>query len=375
MKLDNHRSAILITYPNPQFIDEATALADAAGYKIKKIVTQRNLTRSRFGIGQGKALEVQEMVRVLAPDIIIFDEVLKPSQQYNIASLCKTDIIDREKLILDIFEKRANTKESTFQVKLAELKYETVRIRDKVRLAKLGEQPGFFGLGKYDADVYSLDIRKRISSLKRKLEKEERKREMHRTRRAKSGLPMISIAGYTSAGKTTLFNRLTGETKQTGHGMFTTLSTYTRSFNINTKRLLVSDTIGFISNIPPYMIDAFKSTLNEMTFSDMTLLVVDGSDPLGVICEKIQSSRTVLNELMVPMAKVYYLFNKADRIESHDLFVKGLIKSKIFDPGTCDFMLISSKTGYNIEKLQSLLYSRFMQTESQRSYKNGFAGT
>jgi GTPase len=364
-KLDRPRSAILITYPETESIEEATALADAAGYKVWKTVTQKNITRSRFGIGHGKALEVQEMVRFSNPDIIIFDEVLKPSQQYNIASLCRIEVLDRERLILDIFERRAITKESTIQVKLAELRYETVRIKDKVRLAKLGEQPGFFGLGKYDADVYSLDLKKRISFLKKKLEKEKKKREMHRVQRAKSGLPTVSIAGYTSAGKTTLFNRLTGETKRTGEGMFTTLSTYTRSFKVNRNmKLLISDTIGFINKLPPYMIDAFRSTLNEMTYSDLTLLVIDGSDPLNVIDKKIQSSTKVMNDLMIPLTKILYLFNKADQIKDHDSFVKALTKSKVFDPLASHFMLISSKTGYNIEKLENFLRLSF----DSRSY-------
>jgi GTPase len=364
-KLDRPRSAILITYPETESIEEATALADAAGYKVWKTVTQKNITRSRFGIGHGKALEVQEMVRISNPDIIIFDEVLKPSQQYNIASLCRIEVLDRERLILDIFERRAITKESTIQVKLAELRYETVRIKDKVRLAKLGEQPGFFGLGKYDADVYSLDLKKRISFLKKKLEKEKKKREMHRVQRAKSGLPTVSIAGYTSAGKTTLFNRLTGETKRTGEGMFTTLSTYTRSFKVNRNmKLLISDTIGFINKLPPYMIDAFRSTLNEMTYSELTLLVIDGSDPLNVIDKKIQSSTKVMNDLMIPLTKILYLFNKADQIKDHDSFVKALTKSKVFDPLASHFMLISSKTGYNIEKLENFLRLSF----DSRSY-------
>ncbi|HZD34445.1 MAG TPA: GTPase HflX [Nitrososphaeraceae archaeon] len=358
--MERTRSAILITYPQTESIEEAIALADAAGFKVWKIVTQKKITRSRFGIGHGKAVEVQQMVRTSNPDVIIFDEVLKPSQQYNVASMCRIEVMDREKLILDIFERRANTKEATIQVKLAELRYETVRIKDKVRLAKLGEQPGFFGLGKYDADVYSLDLRKRISFLKKKLEKEKKKREMHRIQRAKSGLPTVSIAGYTSAGKTTLFNRLTRETKRTGEGMFTTLSTYTRSFKANgSTKLLISDTIGFINKLPPYMIDAFRSTLNEMTYSDLTLLVIDGSDALNVIDKKIRSSTKIINELMIPLTRILYLFNKADLIEDHESFVKELTKSKVFDPSACQFMLISSRTGYNIGKLEEFLQLRF----------------
>ena len=142
--------------------------------------------------------------------------------------------------------------------------------------------------------------------------------------------------------------------------MFTTLSTYTRSFKVNRNiKLLISDTNGLINKLPPYMIDAFRSTLNEMTYSDLTLLVIDGSDPLNVIDKKIQSSTRVMNDLMIPLTKIVYLFNKADQIEDHDSFVKALTKSTVFDPLTCHFMLISSKTGYNIGKLESVLRLRF----------------
>ena len=351
--MDSPRSAILITYPEPESIEEATALADAAGYKVWKIVTQKNITRSRFGIGHGKALEVQEIVRISNPDIIIFDEVLKPSQQYNIASLCRIEVMDRERLILDIFERRATTKESTIQVKLAELRYETIRIRDKVRLAKLGEQPGFFGLGKYDADIYSLDISKRISYLKKKLEKEKIKREMHRLHREKSGLPTVSIAGYTSAGKTTLFNRLTGETKRTGEGMFTTLSTYTRSFKINRNmKFLLSDTIGFINKLPPYMIDAFRSTLNEMTYSDLTLLVIDGSDSLNVIDKKIQSSTKVMNDLMIPLTRSFICSIRPIKLKIMIYLLKHLQNLKYLIPYLAIFFLYRRRQDITLEDLK-----------------------
>ena len=160
--MSNIRKALLITYQSQDTIREATSLADAAGYSVIKIVNQRHLTRSKYGIGSGKAEEVKELVKQLKPEAIVFDEVLKPTQQYNLASLCKVEIIDREKLILRIFETRASTAESRIQIKLAQLRYEMIRAREKVRLAKAGEQPGFFGMGKYDADVYFLDINKRV---------------------------------------------------------------------------------------------------------------------------------------------------------------------------------------------------------------------
>lgn len=124
-------------------------------------------------------------------------------------------------------------------------------------------------------------------------------------------------------------------------------------------KLLISDTIGFINKLPPYMIDAFRSTLSEMTYSDLTLLVIDGSDPLNVIDKKIQSSTKVMIDLLIPLTRVLYLFNKSDLIDDRDSFVKTLTKSKAFDPLTCHFMLISSKTGYNIERLENFLRIRF----------------
>ena len=141
-------SAILITYIQQDSIKEALALAEASGYKVIKTITQRYLNKSRYGIGAGKAEEVKEYVNELKPDVIIFDEILKSVQVYNLAKLLHIEIIDRERLILEIFEKRASSAESRIQVKLAQLKYEMTRAREKVRLARQGEQPGFFGLGK-----------------------------------------------------------------------------------------------------------------------------------------------------------------------------------------------------------------------------------
>jgi GTP-binding protein HflX len=281
--LNSNKSALLITYPLEEVTKEAISLADAARYSVIKIVNQRNLTQSKYGIGRGKAEEVKELVEQLKPEVIIFDEVLKPSQQYNLAKVCKIDILDRERLILEIFELRASTAESRIQIKLAQLRYDMVRAREKVKLARVGEQPGFFGMGKYDADVYYLDIKKRSAILKKKLEREETRRELFRIQRSRAGLPTISIAGYTSAGKTTLFNTLTGESKMEGKEVFTTLSTFTRAINLkNDQKLLISDTVGFISKLPAYMIDAFKSTLQDITYSDLVLLVVDISQPIEV---------------------------------------------------------------------------------------------
>src|SRR6478735_1820840 len=179
------RKAILITYPNQFALTEAKGLAESVGYSILEVISQKNITRSRFGVGKGKAEEIKERVAALKPDVIIYDEILKPSQQYNLARLCKIEIVDREKLILEIFLNRAVTNESKIQVKLAQLKYDIVRVKEKVRLSKGGgeEQPGFLGVGRYDADIEILKIKRRTVALKKKLILEEKKRKLHRQQR------------------------------------------------------------------------------------------------------------------------------------------------------------------------------------------------
>ena len=357
------RKAILITYPVGQAKNEAISLAETAGYSIIRIVTQKQITKSRFGIGRGKAEEVKELVQELKPDVIIFDEVLKPSQMYNLASVCKIEIIDRERLLLEIFEQHASTAESRIQIRLAQLRYELTRARDKVRLARAGEQPGFFGLGKYEADVYFLDIRRHISILKKKLEKEGTRRQLHRNQRAKAGLPTVSLAGYTSAGKTTLFNRLTGETKTTGQGLFTTLSTFTRAIDLQGDKVLLNDTVGFVSKLPAYMIEAFKSTLDELTYASLVLLVLDISDPVDEIARKYASSLDVIREFQVPTTKIIYVLNKVDMISIEDAFDKagqlGILDSKRVLP-------VSAKTGYNVDQLKDLMRSMLFETERVR---------
>jgi GTPase len=356
----NHRkAAILITYPLEQAIKEAKSLADAAGYSVIETVTQRQITRSRFGIGRGKAEEVKEIVKEIRPDVIIFDETLKSTQIYNLASLCKTEIIDRERLILRIFERRASTTESQIQIKLAQLRYDMARAREMVRLARAGEQPGFYGLGKYEADIYFLDIRRRAAMLKKKLEKEEKRRQLHRNQRAKAGLPTLSLAGYTSAGKTTLFNKLTGETKVTGQGVFTTLSTFTRAIDLLGYRVLLNDTVGFISKLPAYMIDAFKSTLDELTYASLVLLVLDTSEPIDEIKGKFESSLDAIKEFEVPDTKIIYVLNKVDRTTVEDSFNKanqlGILDSR-------RMLTVSAKTGYNIDQLKNLISAMLFET-------------
>jgi GTP-binding protein HflX len=357
-------NAILITYPQEDSLKEALALSDASGYKVIKTVTQRHLTKSRYGIGAGKAEEVKEYVEALRPDVVIFDEILKSVQIYNLAKMLQIEIIDRERLILGIFERRASTAESRIQVKLAQLRYEMTRAREKVKLARKGEQPGFFGLGRYEVDDYYRDIHRRVTTLKQKLAGVSRRRDLYRYQRSKHGLHSVSLAGYTSAGKTTLFNSFTGETHDSGKGMFTTLSTYTRALHLKDGKTLVSDTVGFISKLPAYMIEAFKSTLDELTYSDLVLLVIDISEPLEEIKMKYDSCIHVLNELNVPQTKVLNVLNKIDLTSEAEALEKAahldLLESR-------KYVIISAKNGYNIEQLKEMINAMIFDESPDRS--------
>lgn len=361
MQLSDEKKALLITYPNEFSITEAKSLAESIGYSILDTVCQKHITKSRFGIGQGKAENVREKIMELKPNVIIFDEVLKPSQQYNLSKLCNIEVIDREKLILEIFLNRAVTNESKIQVKLAQLKYDIVRVKEKVRLSKGGgeEQPGFLGVGRYNEDIEILNIKRRAAVLKKKLLVEEKKRELHRTQRSNENMPLISLTGYTSAGKTSLFNLITNEKKETSQQLFTTLTTYTRASKINGKKALFTDTIGFISKLPPYMIEAFKSTLSELNYADVILLVIDFSDDTVSIGRKLKSSLETLSKLEVPNSKLILVLNKIDLVKPAE--IEDKLKELNIQPDMNQIVSISSKTGHNvpllIEKIGNMLAS------------------
>lgn len=362
------RAAIIVTYPIRYVAEEAKSLAESAGYSIREVVTQRHLTRSTYGIGKGKAQEVSEIVRTHGAKYVIFDEVLKPTQQYNLASLCKVDVIDRERLILEMFSKRSSTGESRIQIALAHLHYDIVRIKEKVRLAKLGEQPGFLGLGKYDAEVHILDIKRRIAVLKQKLTREESRKLLHRLGRDRQKIPTISIAGYTSSGKTTLFNKLTGETKLVSSELFTTLSAVSRSMILIDSKVIVTDTVGFISKLPAYLIDAFKSTLLDLIFANLVLLILDISNPFEVIQKHLSSCLIVFNYLQISLGKIVYVLNKADLVTQKSIFrtmdLLGIPRSAFKS------VIVSAKTGMNLDSLINTMELRLShRIQDERTWK------
>ena len=312
-------SAILITYDKEDVINEAMGLCEAAGYQVIHTITPKFLGGTKYGVSGGILEKLEEFAEKLRPNVIIFDEILKPNQNYNLASILHREILDREALILEIFESRSSSSESKLQVKLAQLRYEMARAKEKVRLSRVGEQPGFMGIGQFEVDVYYNDIKNRVQTIRSKLEKAGKQRELHRQGRKRQGFKTISLAGYTSAGKTTLFNKLTGESKKQSNELFTTLSTTTRRIIINQEPFLIADTVGFISKLPAYMIDAFKSTLEELIYTDIIVLVIDVSGSVFELKKKFASCMRTLNDVGVEQDRIIFALNKSDLISNYEI--------------------------------------------------------
>ncbi len=364
-------SAVLITYDQDDVIKEALALCDSAGYKVEHIIKQDFLQKPKFGVSTGKIQELKDIITAAKPDVIIFDEMLKPRQNYNLASELKIEILDREALILKIFESRAANAESKFQVELAQLRYEMSRAKEKVRLSNMGEQPGFMGIGKFEVDVYYNDIKHRMQTVRSKLEKAGKQRELHRQGRKRMGFKIISLAGYTSSGKTTLFNKMTGETKAESKELFTTLSTTIRRVTINQEPFLISDTVGFISKLPAYMIDAFKSTLEELKHTDIIIVVIDIADSLIELKKKFASCMRTLSELGVEKDRMIYALNKIDLLKSEEIEQKidilNLTENK-------KYISLSAKTGKNVNQLKELIRDIMKSWNSPKFEKNLLEG-
>ncbi len=365
MSAGQGNKAIVVTYPDEFDRREILELAKAAGYEVKEVVTQREIIRSEYGVGSGKAQELQAMVADTKSDAIIVDASLTSAQANKLSSLTHAQVVDRERLILNIFARRATTTEAKLQVQLAELRYELPRAKDSVRNSFRGEQAGFMGMGEYAVDVKFRALKRQMGFVKEKLEKSRTARDLHTTERRKLGIPFVSLAGYTSSGKTTLFNRLASETKEMSPNLFTTLSTTTRTvtFPNSKRRILLSDTVGFISRLPAYLVESFKSTLDELRYADLVLLMIDVSESFESIGIKLTSCRETLNELEVDPGRVLFVLNKVDlldvrtrsKIEENPLF-KGYSAVKV-----------SAVRGDGLRQLRNRILERTSLREGKRS--------
>jgi GTP-binding protein HflX len=303
---------------------------------------------ARYQIGAGKVEELAKMVEDLGAEKVIFDNPLRTLQNYNLAKATHVEVIDRFQLILEIFRARATTTEGQMQIQLATLQNELKHAKEKVRLSRGTEQPGFMGIGVYEADVYRDAIKLQVQTIRKKLSRIREKRVLQRERRTELGFLTISLAGYTSAGKSTLFNALTDECALVEKALFTTLSTQTRIIEFSNRKFLLTDTVGFIDRLPISLIEAFHSTLEETIFSDLIVLVVDFKEPLPMIEKKIRVCTETIDRLGASGIPVITALNKVDRLcpeEQKEKF--EAIKDKIKNP-----ILLSAKCKTNLDELR-----------------------
>lgn len=364
-------------YADPD-TDEITSLAEAAGYTVVGEVVQSRKEDPEFNIGSGK---VDELFRLLAEtdaEKVIFDNRLGPYQTYNIGLRLQDDIpiIDRFLLILEIFAARADTRKAQLQVELAHLRYELPRAEAKASLAKREEHPGFMGLGEYD-ETRERDIKKQISRIRDKLNSLEKRDENRRKKRREEGFDLVSLAGYTNAGKTTLLQRLAEElsvgqnedlhpdidpTAKVNDDLFTTLTTTTRRLALEGRNAIITDTAGFVSDLPHWMVESFKPTLNSVYESDLILLVVDVSEPEYEIREKLITSLDVLRGRST--TTIIPVLNKIDQISEEELDRKREALSDIARQPVC----ISAKNGINIDELQQRIKTGLPPLQYQRLF-------
>ena len=355
--MENLTKVILVTYPDSFRLEEAKSLVESLPqYKIIKVFTQKYLDHSKYGMGAGKAEEIKNFVKEPESGTvqqIIVDEHLTTKQIYNLEKLTEVQVIDRERLILNIFSSRATTTESKLQIQLAEIKYQFPRVREASKIASGSERPGKGGMGEYVVDVKLRELKTQMSFIQQKLEYARKKRVLYHRQRMETELPVVSLVGYTSSGKTTLFNLLTESNKETSDDLFTTLSTTTRSLKINSNtKVLLVDTVGFISRLPHYMVDAFKSTLEESLGADMILLLIDSSETIEDIRIKYWSCWNVLEDLKVDKSKVLVILTKYDDENMHSEKIEEIAMDLELSPNP---MVISSKGGYGIHKLKTMI--------------------
>ena len=323
-------------------------MARAAGYTVVGTMEQTRPPDSRYQIGAGKVEELARMVEETGATKVIFDNVLRTTQVYNLAKATKVEVIDRFQLILEIFTRRATTTEAQLQIQLALVRHELKHAREKVRLSKGSEQPGFMGLGAYEGDVYRDAIKRQVQTILKKLEKVREKRVLQRERRTELGFLTVSLAGYTNSGKSSLFNALTQDTVEVDNALFTTLSTTTRMVEFANRRFLITDTVGFIDRLPISLIEAFHSTLEETIFSDLIIILLDLNEPLETIERKNNVCLDTIEKLGACAIPTITALNKIDRLKPEESQQKlEALKDKVKNP-----VLVSAKCKTNLDELR-----------------------
>ncbi|MBO5258516.1 MAG: GTPase HflX [Clostridia bacterium] len=341
-------------------LGELERLCDTADCECVGIVTQcRETPDVRTVLGSGKVKELSDLCDSQGASLVIFDRELTPSQIKSIEDdiAAEVTVIDRSMLILDIFADHARTSEGRLQVELAQLRYTSPRLTGRGKeLSRQGGTAssgsvGARGPGETKLEIDRRRVKEKIASLEEELRKVEQNRLVMRRQRDKSGLTKCGIVGYTNAGKSTLLNYLTGAGILAENKLFATLDPTTRQFvTPNGTKLLLTDTVGFIRNLPHHLIKAFKSTLDEAVYSDLLLIVIDSSDPEFIAQTQVTSE--LLEELGAAGKPTIYVFNKCDICADRD----ALIHMKSLAAGTnTDVVFISAVTGAGCDTLVSTI--------------------
>ncbi len=329
-------------------LDELERLTETAGGRVfARVVQNRENPEPRTYIGQGKVAELSELCKNNDIDTVIFDCELSPSQIKNLEDDTELHVIDRSMLILDIFALHAVSGEGKLQVELAQLKYTVPRLTGKgSELSRLGGGIGTRGPGESKLETDRRHVRRRIDALREQLSRLEKNRATQRSQRKNSGIFSVAIVGYTNAGKSTLLNALTGAGILAEDKLFATLDTTTRKYSLPSgEEILLTDTVGFIRKLPHHLIDAFKSTLEELKYADALLVVIDASDP--ECAAQTEVTEKLISELGAGALPTLYVFNKCDvGITDIPTAHDGAKKERVF---------ISARTGEGLDGLETQL--------------------